>query len=331
MKNDPGGFMKNDSEILDLSQPTICEWPDEPHDPYTIIPNALIRDESISPNCRWLICYLLSNAKGWVINLSQVWKHASPFMGRDKVRKLFREAIDAGYILKHNSKRGNLNHVIYYVSKSAKFKKSFRQPENQSPGDKAPEDQPIKNNIYKKEHKKEVVSEAALRLTDFFFGQLKEINPKIKVPNIDKWTKEIQRIMTVDERTEEELIAMITYIVKQHYNPKKEFTWSKAVMSPEKLRKHFAAIWYEMNTKTDSQKKEDVQNERIKTIEENKKWAQLAWKTHNLTGAEDVIFEVKDTCVWLGSRRKNNKSILGFGENGFRAIVEKFLRQYSIL
>ena len=45
--------------------------PEEREHPYSIVSNDLIRDSSISPNCRWLIIYLLSNAPGWKIKISQ--------------------------------------------------------------------------------------------------------------------------------------------------------------------------------------------------------------------------------------------------------------------
>lgn len=104
----------------------ISRDPTEITDNFTIIPNDLLRDQSISPECIWLISYLLSHKPGWKISTNQVWEHAKHFMGRDKVRKLFNEAIEAGYMfrkkVKRQSKFGQLWNFAYVVSSQKKFK-----------------------------------------------------------------------------------------------------------------------------------------------------------------------------------------------------------------
>ncbi len=117
-----------------------------PHDlenPYVMISSAVIRNSSLSPECRWLICYLLSNAKGWRINRRQVANHLQGFCGRDKIDNIFNEAIDAGYmkkvdILIKREKGGALRRCKYFISETPKFKKCFRHTPFQGPGDQAP-------------------------------------------------------------------------------------------------------------------------------------------------------------------------------------------------
>lgn len=92
------------------------------------------------------------------------------------------------------------------------------------------------------------LSEPSARLTQIFYEKIKEINPKIRKPNFKSWGRVFELMLRVDNRTEHELNSIITYIVDQHENPKDEFTWSKAVQSPEKLRKHFASIWMEITS-----------------------------------------------------------------------------------
>lgn len=119
------------------------------HDPsfhYTIVPNALIRDETISPNCRWLIIYLISNRPGWSIKTSQLHNHTKGFIGRDKIRGILKEAIEAGYIKREDAlfKRpegGFLKRCTYTVASFPKFKKTLPRPENTGPGDPYAENQ----------------------------------------------------------------------------------------------------------------------------------------------------------------------------------------------
>lgn len=125
------------------NEATIQRCPHDLENPYTMVLNSLARDETISPNCRWLIWYLLTNKEGWKIKVSQIYAHVKNFIGRDKVYKLFDEAIEAGYMKKEEKKvprkgGGALNQTIYYVSERPKFKKFYRLPENQDTGDQYP-------------------------------------------------------------------------------------------------------------------------------------------------------------------------------------------------
>ncbi len=115
---------------------------------YTIVPNNLIRDISISPQCRWLIIFLLSNKPGWKIKTRQLCEHTKGFMGRDVIRNALNEAIAAGYISRdvilRETEKGKLRGYSYRVASTPKFKKSLRQPGFQGPDDQAPENQGTK-------------------------------------------------------------------------------------------------------------------------------------------------------------------------------------------
>lgn len=78
---------------------------------YTIVPNALIREKGLSPQCRWLIIYLMSKEKEGKTQTTQLWEHTKGFIGRDGIRKLINEAIEAGYIFR--------NEILIDVNKGA--------------------------------------------------------------------------------------------------------------------------------------------------------------------------------------------------------------------
>jgi len=111
---------------------TIQEDHDE-QNPFSVIPNALLRDESISPECRWLISYLLSNAKGWTIKVAQIIRHVAPHMGRNKVYKVINEALESGYMRRENYLVNNLKRTRYYIASTPRFKKYSRSPNNHTP------------------------------------------------------------------------------------------------------------------------------------------------------------------------------------------------------
>ncbi len=130
---------------------TIHRCPHDEENPYAQISNALIRDNSISPNCRWMLIYFLSMKDKWKINMKQLVNYLKPHIGRDLVYDLINEAIEAGYMKREILTNGNLkSRSIYFMSESPKFKKCFRHPEMQYP-----ENQDAKERTcVKKEHKK---------------------------------------------------------------------------------------------------------------------------------------------------------------------------------
>lgn len=133
-----------------------------PHDrenPYTMVHNALIRDKTLAPDVCWLIIFLLSNSAGWKINIQQVINHLKGRVGRDRVYQMINEAIEAGYMKREVTKKGNLHQQTrYFVSETAKFKKILRRPDFQDPEIQDTENPHIKNNSSKKELSKELTT-----------------------------------------------------------------------------------------------------------------------------------------------------------------------------
>jgi hypothetical protein len=108
---------------------TIQRCPHDQQNPYTMIHNGLIRDGSISPDCRWLLIYLLSNSGNWVISVAQIINHLKPHMAKQKVYNIVNEAIESGYMKRETIREGNrVKKIQYYVSETPKFKKCFLLP-----------------------------------------------------------------------------------------------------------------------------------------------------------------------------------------------------------
>jgi len=114
---------------------TFRRCPHDAENPYTMISNALIRDHSISPDCRWLIIRLLSNSGDWVIRAAQLIKELEGHWGRNKVYRTINEAIAAGYVHREQKRTGKFGGVEYFVSETPKFKKFRPLPQN---GDAVP-------------------------------------------------------------------------------------------------------------------------------------------------------------------------------------------------
>lgn len=133
--------------------PTFERCPHDEVNPYAQINNSLIRDESITPNCRWLIIYLLSNRDGWKIKAKQLIDHCKPHFGKSVVYKIINEAIAAGYIKREEFLVRGLKRFKYFVSEKPKFKKCLPYPTLRDAVLRDAENRDTKEILYvKKEH-----------------------------------------------------------------------------------------------------------------------------------------------------------------------------------
>lgn len=114
--------MVSPQEDSDLDSIQRC--PHDSDNPYTMVLNALLRNPEITPNCRWLLSYLLSNDKGWKIKPKQIMNHLDQHMKRDSVYKILNEAISTGYMKREEIRiNGKFSGYKWFVSETPKFKK----------------------------------------------------------------------------------------------------------------------------------------------------------------------------------------------------------------
>lgn len=269
-----------------MSNITIHRCPHDQKNPYVMINNNLIRDNTLSPECRWLLIYLLSNEEGWNVSVNQLQNHLNGFCGKGKIYKLLKEAISAGYMLLEEYLDGNLKRTRYIVSETPKFKKCFPHPENRYAGSRCAEKQDAASLYSKKDHrnknnqKKENMSEHPFgRVALYFYEKLKEINPKVKKPNLDKWAQEMHRLAKEGNR-EEDIVNAIDFVISTHGHPSSNgFCWANIILSPASLRSNFAKIWAQMGTKFEK---------KVSDPRENKKFSDKLQKQFG--NRSDIVF-----------------------------------------
>lgn len=227
---------------------TIQRCPHDKENPYAQINRELIRDPTISPECRWLIIYMLSMKDGWKLSVMQVYSHVKQFMGRDKVYQMIEEAMEAGYIKREVIKFKNLKQGFkYFVSETPKFKNIFRHPDPQytEPRDtenqdykeehsspKVEEEKPIYNKPPKPTSAAPQVSAEADSLCTFFFEKIRERNPEFKEPKLFKWKAEFDCLLRIDKRDPLKVKELIQWASTHKW-------WKTACLSPTKLRKDY--------------------------------------------------------------------------------------------
>lgn len=220
-----------------------------------MVSNNLIRDNRLSPECRWLLIYLLTHAEGWVIKLGQIKSMLSEHKGygRDSLRKIVNEACAFGYMKIEKYLQGNMTRIRYLVSESGSFcKKDYEDSNNPSEALnlRAPEIRALKKDSYispsnesisisKKGSTSTPPSADAESLYTFFLNSLRERNPGFKEPNRERWVRDFDRLLRLDKRDLDEIRKVIEWAAQED--------WYKCnCLSPDNLRRNFDKMTMQM-------------------------------------------------------------------------------------
>lgn len=241
--------------------------------PYAIIPKAFIEDFSISLEAKALLLYCFSRKNDWVFYVSQLASVHK--IGDKKIRKLLDEACKAGYVKMIHKYVGNLRRGREYLFDENKM---FSNNSTDSPKSNTSEkplekdsnletktddstnvcgtanletskkgplvitDSPIsiEEEIHKEGMLAASVSADADFLTHHLIESIKKRDPGFKAPNFDRWSKEMDRLLRIDCRPKEQVLAMIDWTAQHTY-------WKGSILSPHNLRKHFSTIYIQQS------------------------------------------------------------------------------------
>ena len=74
-----------------------------------------------------------------------------------------------------------------------------------------------------------------MKIVDGFILHLQSMDSKFKLPDKNKWCEEIDKLKRIDNRTEEEIINVLRFVMNDNF-------WKTNVLSTAKLRKQFGAL-----------------------------------------------------------------------------------------
>jgi hypothetical protein len=98
----------------------------------------------------------------------------------------------------------------------------------------------------------------ALKLSKLLFSLFKERDEKAKEPNFQTWAIHIDRLIRIDQRTPEEIEAVIRWCQANEF-------WQNNILSTEKLRDQFTQLILKMN-KTTGKQPEDAFDKKLARI-----------------------------------------------------------------
>ena len=104
-------------------------------------------------------------------------------------------------------------------------------------------------------HVPKPIEPKAIELAELMYSLHKEIDPKVKKPNIELWAADIEKINRLDNRSYEDIEKVIRWI-KTPGN-----FWLPNIMSGKKLRIQFARLILEVNNVRNRQQKPIIKND----------------------------------------------------------------------
>ena len=82
-----------------------------------------------------------------------------------------------------------------------------------------------------------------IQLVDTFIIHLKQRNEKMKEPNRQAWASEVDKLIRIDGRTEEEIVNVLKFAINDSF-------WQNNILSTAKLRKQFDQLFVKMQKNT---------------------------------------------------------------------------------
>jgi hypothetical protein len=78
-----------------------------------------------------------------------------------------------------------------------------------------------------------------MKFVNGFIILLKQRNEQMKEPNKQSWAAEVDKMIRIDKRSEEDMVNVLKYAVKDSF-------WQNNILSPMKLRKQFDTLYMQM-------------------------------------------------------------------------------------
>ena len=227
---------------------------------YAIIPADVRYDKDLPPMAKLLYgeitCLTQKNGFCWATNSYFADLYG---MSKDRISKLIGILEKKGYISVH-VERNEKNEVVKRYIKlrvaeitipSVENNENSPVKNNDTPTVKNNEENNINlnntrmNNTSLKEvsppggHVPKPIEPKAIELANLMYELHKQVDPKLKLPNIEKWAADIEKINRLDGRSYEDIEKVIRWI-KTPGN-----FWFANIMSGNKLRLQFSRLYIE--------------------------------------------------------------------------------------
>jgi len=210
-----------------------------PKSNFTIIANAVLRDENLSFRARGVLASILSRPDNWQTTAESLARESKE--GRSAILTTLKELEQVGYMTrrKYRNEKGQWvweSYVFDTVQKKPIQPESNNPPtDNPTSGEPSTEIQPLIEELSKNERKEERDTrtygdenhQACNLLADLI-----EANGSRRPTVNDKWLSDMERLHRIDQRSWEQITKAIEWCQADDF-------WRGNIMSPGKLRKQY--------------------------------------------------------------------------------------------
>jgi len=219
-----------------------------PKSNFTIIGNAVLRDENLSFRARGVLASILSRPDNWKTTAESLARESKE--GRSAILTVLKELEQVGYMTrrKYRNEKGQWiweSYVFDTVQKKPVEPESNNPPTgNPTSGEPSTEIQTLIEEPYKNKRKEErttrTYGDEVISLCNLL-ADLIEANG-IKRPTVsDNWHLDMERINRIDGYSFEQIERTIRWVQQDSF-------WRSNVLSPAKLRKQFGALQLKSNS-----------------------------------------------------------------------------------
>lgn len=249
----------NDINVNKKTLQTLIRVVHNRENPFVQLNKKPLWDENLSLKAIGLWARCMSRPDNWTFNIKELSSKCKE--GRDSIESAMKELIKYGYAYRFywyskneqgQFKKGSSGTQYIFFEFSATpeeieeqrevFKKSLRRLGFQEPGfqDTGFQDTGNPELLIKKETKIDVkeinnMSQHSLRLANFLFSSILQMNPKKKKPKLDAWAADIDKLMSIDGYTEKEVESVIKWVFEDPF-------WCKNILSGKKLREKYEQL-----------------------------------------------------------------------------------------
>lgn len=218
----------------------------ERNDPYTHLYNKTLRDSRLSYKARGLLSYMLSMSDNWKFYTKSIVDNSDKD-GRDSVLSGLRELEKYGYLQRKTSRgeSGKFDAQDWIVFDTPTFSPQTGFPDTDKPDTDNPQlrTNNIKNYQSKEPscHKSPTYDDDSpyFKLASFLSECIAKNNPKAKLPNLQKWSDDMRKLVEIDKRSLHDVSKVIKWSQIDPF-------WSTNILSASKLRKQFDQLYLKM-------------------------------------------------------------------------------------
>lgn len=212
----------------------------------------------------------LKDGRTWTYQTRRDIQLHFPYMTVEEVKYWAEKLVKDGILMKGNFNKIKIDKTIWYAfvdekafgiepnvsNNSYERGKPLSIEENLCPAEEnllaIPDTKKkiLKTHITKEAPKKSPPTADALALSEYLFQKIKEVDPGHKQPNLEKWAVEIDRLISLDGRSAEDIKNTIDWTREDSF-------WKAICLSADSLRKNYCKIIAKMGSVKESAEKQE--------------------------------------------------------------------------